>query len=127
MAKQIIEKMQEILETSAKEGSTYESSTLLKALQPVQSLAHSDQSYEHSSWHLEELAKQKAAKSLVSLIKGDGQAPRPVSEFMKEKIIEIEEQKEKEYVQRLEELRSRHASELEAKNSVISEKDGEIG
>lgn len=41
----------------------------------------------------------------MDLVKGDGQAPRPVSEFIKEKTIEIENQKEKEYIQKVEDLR----------------------
>jgi hypothetical protein len=61
IAKQIINKIQDILEVSKTQGQTYESSLLMKAMRPLQIMAgiksHTDSSYEHSALHLEALAK----------------------------------------------------------------------
>jgi hypothetical protein len=78
----------------------------MKAVRPLQLLAGikgiNDSSYDLSSLHLETMAKEQAAKSILSLLKSDlgssdGQPPRPVSEFLQERTIEIEDLKEREY------------------------------
>ena len=68
--------------------------------------------------HIENMAKDQAAKSILSLLKSDatqdGVPPRPVSEFLKEKTIEIEDMKEREYNLKVEEMRVKHDEELGA-------------
>jgi hypothetical protein len=102
----------------------------MKAVRPLQLLAGiknlQDSSYDLSTLHLETMAKEQAAKSILSLLKSDpassdGHPPRPVSEFLQEKTSQIEDLKEREYNQKLEEIRTKNQEEVHALEKRVGE------